>query len=211
MAKKKPGTMIDIGERTIELTSEKAMMFPDAKITKGDLVNYYLEVAFHMLPRVEDRPLTLERFQRGIKARGFIMKRAPDSYPDWIRRAHVPSKSKKGQGADHAVCDEAATLVYLANQRAVTFHVGPTRCDRLDGSSGPNSGLLSSCDSPVRRRPGRRRGPVHQVPQHRGLDRRSIDAHRRQLDEPRLRPRRALDVRRRGCSPAPGRPVGAQA
>jgi bifunctional non-homologous end joining protein LigD len=125
---KKPGTVCVIGERMIELTSESAVMFPDDRITKGQLVNYYLEVAAVMLPYLEGRPLTVERFTKGIGARGFIQKQASSSYPDWIRRAPVESKRRT---VEHVVCDEAATLVYLANQRVVTFHITSTRADRL--------------------------------------------------------------------------------
>ncbi|MCA9660407.1 MAG: non-homologous end-joining DNA ligase [Myxococcales bacterium] len=128
---KRPGTMIGVGDRMIELTNEQAKMFPKAGLTKGDLAFYYLEVAAVILPHLEDRPLTVERFTSGIGRPGFIQKNAGEHYPEWIRRASVPSKSKPNDVTEHVVCDDAATLVYLANQRCVTLHVAPVRCDQL--------------------------------------------------------------------------------
>ncbi|MCA9638769.1 MAG: hypothetical protein KC420_22230, partial [Myxococcales bacterium] len=64
--------------------------------------------------------------------KGFIQKQASERYPGWIRREIVPSRSHPGDYVEHVVCDDAATLVFLANQRCVVLHVGPTRVDRLD-------------------------------------------------------------------------------
>ncbi|HFE45932.1 MAG TPA: ATP-dependent DNA ligase [Nannocystis exedens] len=129
---RRPGTMIGLGDRMIELSHENALMYPDDGITKGDLVEYYLEIAASMLPHVEDRPLTVERFTKGIGYRGFLQKNASDHYPDWIRRASVPSRKHAGKASLHAVCDDAATLIFLANQRCVTYHITPVHCDMLE-------------------------------------------------------------------------------
>ncbi len=129
---RRPGTVIGLGDRMIELSSENALMYPDDGITKGDLVEYYLDIAASMLPHIEDRPLTVERFTKGIGARGFIQKNASEHYPDWIRRASVPSRKRPGEASLHAVCDDAATLIFLANQRCVTYHITPVRCDMLE-------------------------------------------------------------------------------
>jgi len=124
--------VLGVGERMIELSSERAVMFPGAGITKGEMVDYYFEIAAVMLPHLEDRPLTVERFTKGIGGRGFIQKNAPDTYPEWIRRSPVPSRTRRGEASNHVVCDEAATLVFLANQRCVTYHTAPVHCDSLD-------------------------------------------------------------------------------
>ena len=129
---KRPGTVIGLGDRMIELSNEDAVMFREPRLTKGGLVNYYLEVAQHMLPHLEDRPLTVERFRKGIKYGGFIQKNAPESYPGWIRREFVRRKKTQAPPVEHVVCDDVATLVFLANQRCVTLHVPPVRADRLE-------------------------------------------------------------------------------
>jgi len=67
----------------IDPSNERAVMFPKERSTKGDRVDYYLEVAAVMLPHLENRPLTVERFTKGIGARGFIQKNASEHYPEW--------------------------------------------------------------------------------------------------------------------------------
>ncbi|MCB9748759.1 MAG: ATP-dependent DNA ligase [Myxococcales bacterium] len=129
---KRPGTVLGLGDHMIELTNEDAVMFREPRLTKGDLVGYYLEVAAHMLPHLEDRPLTVERFRKGVKAGGFIQKNAPESYPGWVRREFVHRKKTQAPPVEHVVCDDVATLVFLANQRCVTLHVPPVRADMLD-------------------------------------------------------------------------------
>jgi bifunctional non-homologous end joining protein LigD len=82
-----------------------------------------------MLPHLAGRPLSLERYPDGIETGGFMQKNASDYFPDWIRRARL---AKQEGAADHVVAEDAATLVYLANQACVTFHVGLSRIDRID-------------------------------------------------------------------------------
>jgi bifunctional non-homologous end joining protein LigD len=71
----------------------------------------------------------MQRYPNGIQAEGFFQKAAPDYFPDWIRRVTV---SKEGGTVEHVVCDNAATLVYLANQGCITPHVWLSRADRVD-------------------------------------------------------------------------------
>ena len=119
---------VRLGRRTVALSSLDKVLFPDAGITKGDLVEHYRRVAGRMLPHVKGRPVSMQRFPDGIDADGFYQKDAPDYFPDWIRRVTV---EKKGGTVEHAVVDDAATLVYLANQNCITPHVWLSRADRL--------------------------------------------------------------------------------
>ncbi|MEV6650943.1 non-homologous end-joining DNA ligase [Streptomyces sp. NPDC051219] len=105
------------------------VLFPDDGLTKTDLVGCYRDVAPFMLPHLRGRPLMLERYPDGIAGPHFMQKDTPDSYPDWIRREEVP---KEGGTVTHTVCDDAATLVFLADQACITFHRWPSRADRLE-------------------------------------------------------------------------------
>ncbi|HZO87666.1 MAG TPA: non-homologous end-joining DNA ligase [Chthonomonadaceae bacterium] len=120
---------VTIGPHRIELTHTDRVLFPEAGITKGDLIAYYRDMADTMLPHLQGRPLTLHRFPGGLAKGGFIQKEAPDYYPDWIRRVSV---AKEQGRLTQAVCDNAATLVYLANQDCITLHVWLSRVDHLD-------------------------------------------------------------------------------
>lgn len=104
-------------------------MFPDAGITKGDLIDYYQAVAPAMLPHLVDRPLTLERFPAGIGGKGFMQKNAPAYFPEFIGRC--PIERKDGETL-HPVVSDAAGLNYLANQNTVTFHAPTVTAAHLD-------------------------------------------------------------------------------
>jgi bifunctional non-homologous end joining protein LigD len=118
-----------VGRHSVELSSLDRVLFPDSGVTKGELVEHYRAVADRMLPHLRGRPVSMQRFPGGIHKEGFFQKSAPDYFPEWIARARV---SKEGGTVEHVVCDNAATLVYLANQGCITPHVWLSRIDRID-------------------------------------------------------------------------------
>src|SRR3989441_11007069 len=111
----------------ITITNPDKILFPDDGITKGDLVDYYGRIAELMLPHVRDRPLHMNRFPDGIGGISIQQKRVPDSFPPWIKRATVDLH--RGGTITHAVIDNAATLVYLANYNMITAHVWLSRIE----------------------------------------------------------------------------------
>jgi bifunctional non-homologous end joining protein LigD len=119
---------VKVGRRTVEVSNPGKILYPDG-ITKGDLVDYYRRVAKRMLPHLRGRPVAMERYPDGIDGQRIFQKDVPDYFPDWIERVKV---HKEGGSLQHVVCDQAATLVYLANQACVTPHVFLSRADRLD-------------------------------------------------------------------------------
>lgn len=116
------------GRYTVEVSNRSKVLFPDAGITKGDLIDYYREIAETMLPFLEDRPVVMLRHPDGIEEDGFYQKETPDYFPHWIQRVTV---EKEGGTVTHVVCNNAATLVYLANQGVITPHVWLSRTDEL--------------------------------------------------------------------------------
>jgi bifunctional non-homologous end joining protein LigD len=119
----------EVEGRELKLSNPDKMLFPAVGLTKGDLIAYYERIAPIMLPHVAGRPLSLERYPDGIDAEGFMQKNAGDYFPGWIRRARL---AKQDGMVEHVVAEDAATLVYLANQACVTLHVGLSRIDRID-------------------------------------------------------------------------------
>ncbi|WAU84075.1 non-homologous end-joining DNA ligase [Streptomyces sp. Qhu-G9] len=111
------------GRRTVEVHRPDKVLFPGGggakEYTKADLVEYYREIAPFMLPHLRGRPLMLERYPDGLDGPRFMQKNVPDHCPDWIRRVEVP---KEGGTVLHPVCEDTATLVYLADQAALTLH-----------------------------------------------------------------------------------------
>jgi bifunctional non-homologous end joining protein LigD len=118
-----------IGRRTLETTNEDKVLFPDCGVTKGELIEHYERVAELMLPHLRERPLVLQRFPDGIGRKGFYQRSAGKHFPSWIRTVRLP---KVGGSVRHVVCDDAATLVYLADQACVALHALLARADRPD-------------------------------------------------------------------------------
>ena len=117
-----------IGAYVIELTHPDKVLFPGPRpLTKRDLVEYYRRIAPTMLPYLAGRPVVMQRFPDGIAGEGFFHKDIPDYFPEWIDRVTLP---KKGGTVTHVVCNNAATLVYLASQACITPHVWLSRADR---------------------------------------------------------------------------------
>lgn len=114
--------MVQIGSRSIELSNEDKVLFPDAGLTKGDLIDYYRECADWIVRHAADRPLTLQRFPDGIGEQGFYQQDRSDYFPDWIESVAVERTGSKGGHVDHVLCNNQATLVYLANQAVITLH-----------------------------------------------------------------------------------------
>ncbi len=120
---------VKIGRHTMEITRPEKVLFPEDGITKGELIEYYARIAPRILPHLRNRPLTLERFPDGLHKVRIFQKQASSYFPKWIRRATV---KKVGGTVTHVVCNDTATLVYLANQACVTPHIVLGRADRMD-------------------------------------------------------------------------------
>jgi bifunctional non-homologous end joining protein LigD len=116
----------------VEVTHPDRVLFPDPSsqtgITKGELVDYYGEVAETMLPHLKGRALTVQRFPRGIGEQGWVQQDFADSLPDWMGRVGV---AKEGGTVVHPVAERPEALRWLANQNCVTLHVWQSRQARL--------------------------------------------------------------------------------
>lgn len=118
------------GHTPVDITKPDKALFPDDGITKADLARYYQRIATTMVRHTRNRPLAAERFPEGIGGQRIFQKNVPGHFPDWVRRVEVPKK--EGGTTEHAVCDDARTLVYLADQACVTPHVWLSRTDALE-------------------------------------------------------------------------------
>ncbi|WP_405812218.1 non-homologous end-joining DNA ligase [Streptomyces sp. NBC_01520] len=121
-----PDVELRIGRRKVTVKRADKELFPQAGITKADLAEHYRRVAPRMLPELRGRPLNLERMPDGIDGDRFYQKTVSGYFPDWIRRATV---DKEDGEVTHVVCDDTATLVYLAGQACTTPHRWLSRAD----------------------------------------------------------------------------------
>lgn len=123
--------MAYFGHYHVELSNTDKLLFPESDITKGDLIHYYREIAEIMLPHLMNRPLTLQRFPDGIDKKGFYQQECSDYFPEWIKTRKTPRADEKEESVEHVLCNNQATLVYLANQAAITLHGWLSRSPRL--------------------------------------------------------------------------------
>lgn len=122
--------VMTVGEREVSVSNPQKVLFPDAGITKLDLVQYYLTVADGALRAVGGRPNVLVRYPNGIGGDFFYQKRAPESRPSWIdvTTLHFPS----GRTAEEVVPRDAASLAWMANLACLELHPHLVRTDDLD-------------------------------------------------------------------------------
>jgi len=112
----------------IMISHPDKILFPEDGITKGELASYYEMIAPVMLPHLRGRPITMERYHRGITAPGFFQKDVVKGFPEWLERVEVP---KKDGTVHHPIANDARSLLWLANQNSITIHVWPSRAPNL--------------------------------------------------------------------------------
>ncbi|MCG0067666.1 MULTISPECIES: non-homologous end-joining DNA ligase [Streptomyces] len=139
---------IRAGRRSVRIQRPGKVLFPGGggakEYTKGDLADYYRAVAPYLLPHLRGRPLMLERHPDGLDGPRFMQKNTPEHYPEWIARAEV---GKEGGTVTHVVCNDTATLLYLADQACLTLHRWLSRTDRAGGPDHPDR-LVLDLDPP---------------------------------------------------------------
>jgi bifunctional non-homologous end joining protein LigD len=130
MAREPDATTLQVDGHDLVVTHPGKVLFPEAGVTKLDLVNYYLAVAEGALRGAGGRPCVLVRYPNGVGEEFFFQKRAPASRPDWLEVAqiHFPS----GRTADEVVPRDAAALAWMANLACIELHPHPVRADDLD-------------------------------------------------------------------------------
>lgn len=126
-------TKLRFGKYSVSFDKQDKVFYPEHDgadpVTKGDVVNYYKDIAEVMLPHAGGRPLTLRRFPDGIETKGFYMQEAQDYFPEWIER--VPAERSDGSTIRHAVANRAADLAYLASLGTLEFHTWLSRVDDI--------------------------------------------------------------------------------
>ena len=110
------------------ITHPDKLLFPDDGITKGELAAYYETVAAVMLPHIRRRPVTMERYPRGIAAQSFWQKDVSKGFPEWLERVDVP---KKGGTVHYPLVSDTRSLLWIANQNTITPHVWTSRAPDL--------------------------------------------------------------------------------
>src|SRR4029453_3487706 len=130
MARQAERVVLEVGGREVAVSNPSKVYFPEAGITKLDVVRYYLAIAEGALRGSGGRPNVLVRYADGIDGEFFYQKRAPASRPPWIDV--VSLRFPSGRSAEEVVPRDAAALVWMANLACLELHPHPVRDGDLD-------------------------------------------------------------------------------
>ncbi len=123
--------MLSIGGREVRVTNpDKSYFSKETKLSKLDLVHYYLSIAPGALAGIQDRPLVLKRYVNGADGEAFYQKRAPTERPQWLRTVTLSFPS--GRTAEEIVVDDAAGLAWIVNLGCIELHPHPVRSGDLE-------------------------------------------------------------------------------
>src|SRR5467141_1284163 len=123
--------LLSIEGREVRITHPDKLYFSrQTKLSKLDVVRYYLAVAPGALTGIRDRPLVLKRFVNGAEGEAFYQKRAPTERPAWLRTVTLSFPS--GRTAEEVVVDDAAGLAWIVNLGCIELHPHPVRAGDLD-------------------------------------------------------------------------------
>jgi bifunctional non-homologous end joining protein LigD len=121
---------VEIAGRSVRITHPERLLFADAGVTKGDVVEYYVRIADLLLPHVAGRPLVVQRFPEGIDGAGFYQKNTPRHAPDWLDTVEL--STAEGGSTRYPVVRDAAGLAFLANYGSVVLHTLLNTADEPD-------------------------------------------------------------------------------
>ncbi len=125
------GLEIDIDGHTLKLTNLEKVLYPETGFTKADLIAYYASVAPALLPHLAGRPLTLKRYPNGVDGAFFYEKQCPKHRPPWVKTATVWS-GRNRRDIDYCVCEDLATLVWMANLADLELHPSLSRAVAIE-------------------------------------------------------------------------------
>jgi bifunctional non-homologous end joining protein LigD len=123
---------VKVDRHTVHLTNQNKIFWPKEGYTKGDVVAYYERMATYLIPHLKDRPQSLYRTTNGVKGKGFFQKDAGDAAPSWVRTVKVASDSRGGDKINYILCNDAATLLYLANLGCIELNPWTSRKQHLE-------------------------------------------------------------------------------
>ena len=121
---------LEIGGREVRLTNLEKPFWPEDGITKGDLIQYYADVAALLLPHVRDRAMVMKRYPHGAGGDFFFMKRAPVPRPAWLRTCSIDHES--GNVIDFPVVEDVASLLWVINLGCIDLNQWYATCDDVD-------------------------------------------------------------------------------
>jgi DNA ligase D-like protein (predicted polymerase) len=131
VAKDEAVEILSVGGRDVRITHpEKSYFSREVRLSKLDVVRYYLSVAPGALRGIQDRPIVLKRFVNGSEGEVFYQKRAPGERPEWVRTVTLSFPS--GRTAEEVVVDDTAGLAWVVNLGCLELHPHPVLSGDLE-------------------------------------------------------------------------------
>jgi len=118
------------GSRSVHLTNLRKPFWPELGLSKGDLLQYYVDVSPVLLPHLHDRAMVMRRYPNGAAGDAFFMKRAPSPRPDWIETCAIEHGS--GSVIDFPIVQDLPALLWLVNLGCIDLNPWYARCDDTD-------------------------------------------------------------------------------
>lgn len=134
---------VEVDGRTMTISNLAKVLYPQTGTTKGEVLNYYAQIAPVLLPHLRDRAVTRVRWPHGVAKPSFFEKNTPAGTPSWVRTVTVPTTgsrgpSKHGDTLVFPIVDDLATLTWLANLAALELHVHQWRVGRNGRPKNPD-------------------------------------------------------------------------
>jgi bifunctional non-homologous end joining protein LigD len=120
---------VEVDGRTLKLSNLEKVLYPKVGFSKGQVIDYYTRIAPVLLPHLRDHPLTLKRYPNGVEDKFFYEKQCPKHRPDWVQTTPVKARNKT---IDFCLCNDIATLVWLANLADLELHTSLSKYQRID-------------------------------------------------------------------------------
>jgi bifunctional non-homologous end joining protein LigD len=113
--------VVEIEGKHLSLTNLDKVLYPAARFTKGQVIDYYARIAPVLLPHLKDHPLTLKRYPEGVNKEYFFEKNATKHRPDWVKTAPIWSEGNQ-RNVNYVLADDLPTLVWIANLASIELH-----------------------------------------------------------------------------------------
>jgi len=114
-------TIVSIDDKELHLTNLEKVLYPRTGFTKGQVINYYVQMAHFILPHISGKPITLKRYPEGVDKDFFYEKQCPSHRPHWLSTAPVYSRHNEDV-VNYCLIDSVAALVWLANLASIEIH-----------------------------------------------------------------------------------------
>jgi bifunctional non-homologous end joining protein LigD len=121
---------VDGEQRAVQVTNLRKPFWPELGLTKGDLIQWYIDVSPYLLPHLRARAMVMKRYPHGWSGEFFFMKRAPSPRPEWIRTCAI--KHASGNVIDFPIVGDLATLIWTINLGCIDLNPWYARCDDVD-------------------------------------------------------------------------------